>query len=143
MELLLEVAGKELGWRGVAAGIRRKGAIQGQTRFSKPCSHGPSVMEPFRPLGRAPATGFGLPLPGVPLSVPALTTRELGVPVPVSASPIEWEGSSWRKPGLLPQTGSFLSRALSSPSDCKLTMCPRIYLPSVWELREGRHVNLL
>lgn len=100
---------------GVAKGIRRKGAIQGQTPFSKPRSHGPSVMEPFRPLGRAPATGFGLLLPGVPLSVPALTTQEPGVSLPVSASPIEWEGPSWRKPGLppsdweLPEQGSVFS----------------------------------
>lgn len=79
------VPGMGLGWRGwgrgpvkgawmegaleAAGGVRRKGAIQGQTHFSKPCSHGPSVMEPYRPLGRALATGFGIPPPGVPLSV--------------------------------------------------------------------------
>lgn len=52
-----------------AGGVKRKGATQGQTRFSKPCSPGPSVMEPYRPLGTDSATGFGIPPPGVPLSV--------------------------------------------------------------------------
>lgn len=53
-----------------AGGIRRKGAIQGQTHFSKPCYHGPSVSEPSRPpLGRDPDTGFGITPPGVPFSV--------------------------------------------------------------------------
>ena len=89
-----------------AGGVRRKGAIQGQTHFSKPCSHGPSVMEPYRPLGRALATGFGIPPPGVPLC-PALTTGELGVPVTASASRVEWEGAPWRRPDLqLPEQGS-------------------------------------
>lgn len=45
-----------------AGGVRRKEAIQGQIHFSKPCSCGPCVMEPARPRGRAPATGFVLPL---------------------------------------------------------------------------------
>lgn len=90
-----------------------------------------------------PLLPAGLPLPGVPLSVPALTTQELGGPVPVSASPTEWEEPPWRKPGLSPQTGSSLSRALSSLSDSKLTMCQHLSPPSAWELWEGRHVNLL
>lgn len=51
-----------------AGGIRRKGATQGQTHFSKPCSRSPSVTEPSRLLGKAP-TGFEISPPGVPLSV--------------------------------------------------------------------------
>lgn len=53
-----------------SGGMRRKGVIQGLTHFSKPCSRGPSVVEPSRPFGRAPAAGCALPLHGVPLSAP-------------------------------------------------------------------------
>ncbi|KAK2087492.1 DDB1- and CUL4-associated factor 15 [Saguinus oedipus] len=44
-------------------------------------------MEPSRPLCRAPAAGFGLPPPGVPLPARAPTTQELGVPISGQLSP--------------------------------------------------------
>lgn len=88
-----------------AGGIRKEEAIQGHTHFSAPCSRAPLLWGLPAPLAELLLPALGS-LCLVFLSVPALSTGELGVPVPASASPTEWEEAPWRRPGLPFQTAS-------------------------------------